>query len=324
MKKILKFMVVVLICGALFLTGCNADTGVATQEPTKEPTLKELVEVFKNVDINYYVSAVKKAFKGLSNVQKQDLENFKKGIEENYSNVTLPSKDAKYTKVTDMGRLTCYPSTTDANDAIIIIKDVTLNTNTKENITIVALQGTDFADGQATGFVEDLLSGLELNNYYLYDVYRAIVDNVEPGEKLLITGVSLGGMVGQQLAGLDIIKEKYDVMNVVALGSPMISPEKIDYNETSVVRICDSNDLVPHLSQSATKEDLEKNVKIERQSTYKSFISAHAFSYVNDELWKNIDVLGKEGGSSFVTFENSEVNVYAAKNYKAYKDKKSK
>ena len=71
----------------------------------------------------------------------------------------------------------------------------------------------------------------------------------------------------------DIIKEKYDVINVVALGSPMISPEKIDYNETSVVRICDSNDLVPQLSQSATKEDLEKNVKIERQSTYKSFIS---------------------------------------------------
>ena len=54
MKKILKFMVVVLICGVLFLTGCNADTGVATQEPTKEPTLKELVEVFKNVDINLY------------------------------------------------------------------------------------------------------------------------------------------------------------------------------------------------------------------------------------------------------------------------------
>ena len=315
------FFIVILMCGTLCFTGCNTKTAVETSEPSKEPTLKELATVFKDVDLKYYISAINKAFKALTTVQKEDLENLKTEIGKSYANLALPTKDVKYTKVTDMGRLSCYPSTTDENDSIIIVKNATLNANTQERITIVALQGTELADGQATGIVEDLLSGLELNNYYLYDAYRAIIDNVEPGEKLLITGVSLGGMVAQQLAALDIIKEKYDVSYVVALGSPLITPEKIDYNETSVVRICDTNDLVPHLSQSATKSDSPKNIKIERKSNYKTFIGAHVLGYVNDEVWNNIDVLGKENGSSFVTFENAETKTVAAQNYKAYKNK---
>jgi len=261
----------------------------------------------------------------MSQIEKDDLKNFKEKISVAYADIQLPTKDSKYTKVTELGKLTAYPSTTkEVADSIIIIKNATLHGDSKERINIVALQGTEMVDGQATGIQEDLLAGLELNNHYLYDAYQAILKHIpqDSNEKLLITGVSLGGMVSQQLAGLDIIKAKYDVKYVVALGSPMLTPEKIDYEKTSVVRICDAADLVPHLSESATKDDLEKNITIERQSQYKSVIGAHALSYVDEEIWKNIDVLGHENGKAYITFEDSnfEIVTEAAENLDANKE----
>ncbi len=303
----------ILACVMGAMVGCNEqDVAPKVNQPSEEPTLEELVKVFKNVDTKYYISEVKKASSNFTKVQKADLENLKNELGTAYGGIKLPTKESKYDEVADFGDLTAYPSTTEENDAIIIIKNATLHKgDQKETINIVAMQGTDIKDGQATGIKEDLLSGLELNNHYLYDVYQAVLDNIPKGEeqKLVVTGVSLGGMVAQQLAGLDIIKENYDVSHVVALGSPMISPEKIDYDETSVVRISDANDLVPHLSQSATKSDLEKNITIERESSYKTFISAHALSYVNEEIWKDIDILGCEKGKSYITFENPDLEI---------------
>ena len=62
MKKKMSFFIVILMCGTLCFTGCNTKTAVETSEPSKEPTLKELATVFKDVDLKYYISAINKAF----------------------------------------------------------------------------------------------------------------------------------------------------------------------------------------------------------------------------------------------------------------------
>ena len=100
---------------------------------------------------------------------------------------------------------------------------------------------------------EDILSGMSLSNEYLYDAYYAVYNNIKDTDTpLYFSGISLGGMVAQQLSGLSYIKNYYTVSNVVSLASPILAQDDINYDVTTVRRMVDTNDIVPTLS---TKEN---------------------------------------------------------------------
>ena len=326
-KKVCSLLLVALL-SVVFITGCDVIGG--KKKPTKDdvkekPTFEEIIHAFTETDINHYVNTIQKHFASLSNIELLDVIKALNDIGTVYGagTIKLPANGDVYRSIVDVGRLTSYASTTQGvNDAIMIVEGATINNGKgkSENIYIVALQGTDIAEGQATGIQEDLLAGLECSNYYLYDAFKAVTDNIPEGSTLYITGLSLGGMVAQQLAGIDYLQENYNVNYLAVIGSALVAPEKIDYKETNTVRYVIPNDVVPTLSNSATEKSQEKVIQA-GHNYYKTFVGAHVFGYVNAEIWGQYDVLGNQGGSATITFgPNTKATLYPAKQKEAHQN----
>lgn len=195
-----------------------------------------------------------------------------------------------------------------------------------EDVTLIALGGTNIKEGQATGFKEDILSALGKSNQYLRNVV-ALFDEVDeynqpiiPEDKpVIVTGISLGGMVAQQLLGQKELLKRFDIQQIICFGSPLLEPFKRN-DDTRVVRFCDTMDIVPYLGRSAmvdfirqellNKDPLryiqaldEKEVLL-GDGGYRSPVSAHMFSYIEGKCWKQYDVLGVyEGNNELVTLK---------------------
>ena len=185
---------------------------------------------------------------------------------------------------------------------------LTDNDGVKKEVTLVTLGGTEFIEGQATDVTTDILSGLEQSNDYLKAVVNLFqsVDSkgnsIIPKDKpVIVAGISLGGMVAQQLLAQKSITDNYTICNIVCFGSPVISA-KYRQDTTTVKRLCDSTDIVPFLSVSGILNldttELDKKEKIVRDGGYKTFIGAHALGYVDAACWNSFDVLGVENGKA--------------------------
>lgn len=189
-----------------------------------------------------------------------------------------------------------------------------------EAVTLVVLGGTMFVDGQAAGLKEDLLSALEQSNDYLKNVVR-LFDTVDengnpliPADKpVVVSGISLGGMVAQQLLAQKDLMNRFDLRAIICFGSPMLAPCDRTKN-TKVVRFCDTMDIVPYLGKSKLLDiigqeifdrvpsqviqELDRKEMILKDGGYKSPISAHTLSYVDGACWDGYDILGVYGGSN--------------------------
>ena len=194
-----------------------------------------------------------------------------------------------------------------------------------EPVTLITLGGTNFKEGQATGILEDILSAFEQDNQYLRNLvqlFDAVDEHNEPiipeNKPVIITGISLGGMVAQQLLGEKDIMERFDIQQIICFGSPLLEPFKRT-KDTRVVRFCDSMDIVPYLGRSTLLDMIRQEVLnkdplrfVERldekevllgDGGYKSPIGAHMFSYVEGKCWKNYDVLGVYNGNNELVTE---------------------
>ena len=189
-----------------------------------------------------------------------------------------------------------------------------------EEATLVNLGGTMFVDGQATGIKEDLLSAMEQTNDYLKNIIRLFYSTKEDGTPLvpadkpvIVSGISLGGMVAQQLLAQKDLMNDFDIKAIICFGSPLLAPH--DRTEsTRVVRFCDTMDIVPYLGKSMMRDilaqeifdrepsemirELDDQEMIKKDGGYKSPISAHALSYVDGSCWEGYDVLGVYGGNN--------------------------
>lgn len=240
-----------------------------------------------------------------------DLINFIKEIEEVYS-VPHDTGTVTYTMSNQTARLTTY-SNSDNTKGPIAITPGKLHANGQDtDVYWISLGGTEFVDGQATDLTTDILTGLELNNDYLMAVYNTILNNVPLNSNIVLTGISLGGMIAQQVASQNAIKEYYNVLNIVTYGSPIITPSK---REGVTRRLCDSMDIVPTLSISNSSENIslyDATEKMVENGGYKSPISAHTFSYIDNELWNKYDVLGFKNGNASVTLNLDAMKFYDA------------
>ena len=130
---------------------------------------------------------------------------------------------------------------------ISITKGTLKNGLSSKTVYLITLSGTEIVLNQSTEVVTDLLSGFNLKSAYYYNVVNTVLANVPVGSNLIIAGHSLGGMIAQQVAADPTLKAKYNIINTVCFGSPLLSAGS---REGTVKRLGDVSDPVPYLSGS--------------------------------------------------------------------------
>ncbi len=169
-----------------------------------------------------------------------------------------------------------------------------------KTVYLVTLSGTELVLNQSTGVLTDLLSGFNLNNVYYSNVVKIIKANVPRNANLVIAGHSLGGMIAQQVAADSEIKSRYNVLNTVCFGSPLLAAGS---REGTVRRLGDVSDPVPYLSGSLFNNTLWAILGLNREDGGYGIrgITAHNESYFRTDLWGKYDVTGtKYGGAKLI------------------------
>ena len=183
---------------------------------------------------------------------------------------------------------------------------------TNKTVYVVCLSGTDLAFNQTTGIATDLLVGFEQNNLYLRNTRNAILNAVPKGANLVIAGHSLGGMVAQQAAADSTIKSRYNVLNTVTFGSPLISGLT---REGTVKRLGDTRDVVPALSVSTFLAPVWQIAGLNRENggyNAMQVITAHTQSYQRAAVWGSYDVTGTKGGNAKLTLDFATTQFFAS------------
>ncbi len=183
---------------------------------------------------------------------------------------------------------------------ISITKGTLKNGSSSKTVYLVTLSGTEIALNQSTEIITDLLSGFNLESAYYRNVVNTIVANVPKNANLILAGHSLGGMIAQQVAANSTIKNRYNVLNTVCFGSPLLSAGS---REGVVRRLGDISDPVPYLSGSLFNNTLWAILGLNRENGgYGPLgIHAHNLSYARSDVWGDYDVTGtKYGGAKLI------------------------
>lgn len=162
---------------------------------------------------------------------------------------------------------------------------------------VISLGGTDLINAEENlGIKEDIQSAFNQYNEYEKNAIKAILETIPKGEDIYIYGLSLGGMVLQQVIADIDVKINYNIKAAVAIGSPIT-----DVNRQKIVFIEDENDIVPNLSIKSMLLSMiyrKYDTHIKRDGNYKTFIGAHALSYADSDVWNDVDVFGIVNGSN--------------------------
>ena len=166
-----------------------------------------------------------------------------------------------------------------------------------KTVYLVTLSGTELVLNQSTGVLTDLLSGFNLNNDYYANTVNIIKANVPKNANLIIAGHSLGGMIAQQVAADSGIKSRYNVLNTVCFGSPLLS---VGSREGVVRRLGDVSDVVPYLSGRLFTNPITAIFGLNRENGgyYGRPITAHNQSYFRTDLWGKYDITGTKYGGA--------------------------
>ena len=162
---------------------------------------------------------------------------------------------------------------------------------------VISLGGTDLINAEENlGIKEDIQSAFNQYNEYMKNAIKAILETIPKGEDIYIYGLSLGGMVLQQVIADIDVKTNYNIKAAVAIGSPIT-----DVNRQKIVFIEDENDIVPNLSVKSMLLSMiyrKYDTHIKRDGNYKTFIGAHALSDADSDVWNDVDVFGIVNGSN--------------------------
>ena len=184
-----------------------------------------------------------------------------------------------------------------AKGPISITKGTLKQGFSSKTVYLVTLSGTELVLNQSTEVLTDLFSGFDLDNAYYWNVVRVIQQNVPRGANIILAGHSLGGMVAQQVAADSTIKSRYNVLNTVTFGSPLLS---VGSREGVVRRLGDVSDVVPYLSGRLFTNPITAIFGLNREDGhyYGRPVTAHNASYSRTDLWGKYDVTGTRYGSA--------------------------
>ncbi|MBR1758268.1 MAG: hypothetical protein IJ744_06015 [Lachnospiraceae bacterium] len=226
------------------------------------------------------------------------------------------ANNATYTNAAQIAQLVAEGYNKGTKGPITITKG-TLKTKgwlftTTKDVYLVTLSGTEMVFNQSTEWVTDLFSGFNLKNAYYYNVVNVIKANVPKNANLVLAGHSLGGMIAQQVASDSAIKSRYNVLNTVCFGSPLLS---LGSREGTVKRLGDVNDIVPYLSGNTFVAPIWAAVGLNREDGgyFGRPITGHKECYVREDVWGKYDVTGEKNGKATLTLDLSTRVFYQSK-----------
>ena len=182
--------------------------------------------------------------------------------------------------------------------------------NDLEKVTLILLGGTQVKAGQATSMEESKLSTYGKDNDYLDAVLEVFKKenqqgNIIPKENpIIITGISLGGMIAQQLLSKKGIVDNYTIKSIICFGSPLVKP--LQREQFRIKRFVEKGDIVPKFESLSLKigrnrkliKSLNQKEKIIEDNKYKSILECHALSYVDNNKFNKYDFYGEENGKN--------------------------
>ena len=194
---------------------------------------------------------------------------------------------------------------------ITVTKGTYVSGSTSKTVYLVTMSGTEMVSGQSTGYLTDLLSGFNLNNAYYKNIVNVITGNIPTGSNLILAGHSLGGMVAQQVAGDSTVKSKYNVMNTVTFGSPLLAAGT---REGTVKRLGDTSDVIPYASGSTINNTIWAICGLQRENGGYGMdaLSAHTQSYLRSDVWGAYDAVGIKNGGTKLILQTSTLTYYHA------------
>ena len=149
------------------------------------------------------------------------------------------------------------------------------------------------------------------------DAYQALVrqvllDTVPQGAALVFAGHSLGGMTAQLLRADPVLKDNYEIVNVLCGGSPLMD---IDGEpEGTLHRLTDILDVIPYI-RSISICAFVRQIRTAHRESGGYFLNpdgAHNLSYARDDVWGDYDVFGQKGGSAAIRFDAGKVQSFGA------------
>lgn len=227
----------------------------------------------------------------------------------------LAGETVTYDDASDIARLVQLGYACNQSGGPISITQGTLTyknywwTETKD-IYLVCLSGTDTdAENQTTDYWTDLLAGFEFDNQYEENVRNMILDHIPAGSNIFLAGHSLGGMVAQQVAADETIKNNYNILNTVTFGSPLIDGLS---REGMVKRLGDTSDIIPYASVSTVYNIVWQAAGLNREDGgYGSdHMTAHSLSYQREDVWGAYDCGGEKNGSRVMVLNFATTSFY--------------
>ena len=168
------------------------------------------------------------------------------------------------------------------------------------DIYFLGMRGTDqsFDPNDLIGLPTCAKAALTLDNNYFRAVKSALLTEVPAGSDVVIVAHSLGGMVAQQLAADDEVKNHCNFLNILTIGSPFVP---VHGRACPLRRIADVGDAVPLFTPVGVLTFfLGGGVKRENGGYLGHFVLAHTDSYRYSQKWFKYDVFGNVNGGHTV------------------------
>lgn len=197
----------------------------------------------------------------------------------------------------------------------IIITEGTLKTNGKKcDVYLVTLTGLEVPTltPQTTDVVTVGQAGMELPNDFEKNVRKVMKKAIPKGANVVLAGHSLGGMVAQQVAANKTMQKRYNILNIVAYGAPVMFKGQI---EGTMKRMGDVYDPVPYLSAETFKDFEVQDGTLQKEDSGLGLditFAAHRNSYFDEKTWGKYDVLGFKGGDATITLNLKTQKYYAS------------
>lgn len=142
-------------------------------------------------------------------------------------------------------------------------------------------------------------AGTVNNNDYLDAVIAGAKKQIPEGSKVVLVGHSLGGMVAQQFAADKEMKERYEIINILTMGSPYIP---VKDREGTIHRMADSGDVVPYCSVAGIGNLWLGNFTYKNNGYFGDPDKAHNISYNTAKVWKSYDCFGIKDGTNKIYY----------------------
>ncbi|MBR0154209.1 MAG: hypothetical protein IJM26_10540 [Lachnospiraceae bacterium] len=214
-----------------------------------------------------------------------------------------------YTNAAQIAQLVADGYNQGTKGPITVTKGTFTSGGKTKDIYLVTLSGTEMVFNQSTEVLTDLLSGFNLRSAYYCNVVEVIKNNIPRNANLILAGHSLGGMIAQQVSADLTIKARYNVLNTVTFGSPLLAA---GFREGTIRRLGDISDVVPLLSGNLFVTPIRALAGLNRENGgyYFKPITAHKECYVREDVWGRYDVTGTKYGSAKLTLDLSTREFY--------------